>query len=728
MTLTGGLGGATDWLTVAATGAPDGSYGTWIYVGAGITTRTWKPAMPLTPGTYEFRLFANDGYTRLATSPAITVATTNPVPAITSINPSSVPAGSSPFTLRVLGTGFVGGSQIYVNNVARATTFVSTTEVRATVTAGDVVSQGMVALKVVSPGPGGGTSNTIGLIVIAPPLQPTIGSISPTAVARGSGATLLTVSGNNFVWTSTILLNGVSRNTTYVSDSELTTTLPASDFLQLGTHAVQVSTPAPGGGDSNTATLTVTGPQLTIDTDHASPGEATVTMTLSGGVGGAQDWLTVTPTNAANTDYGTWIYVGAGVTSRTWKPPMPTTPGTYEFRLFANNGYTRLATSPTITVEAGNAVPVLTSLDPASVPAGHGEFLLTIHGTGFVPGSVVILNGMIRATYFDSDTQLRATVYNSEMIAPATHIVKVRPPLPGGGLSDGMSFTVTAFPSLGVSGVTGTPGAANVTMTLANGSGTAGDWLALAAVDAPSSTFVASTVLGSGETTKTWQPTMPGTPGVYEFRLFGNNGFTRLATSPAITVGTIPPPPIPAADSVSPSSVGVGGSGLTVSLNGSNLSLNSVAYLNGSPRPTRYVSSAQRYVDLLASDLSTTGARLLYFVTPGPGGGQSNVAMLVVRAPTLTLSSATATPGQIIVLTGTNTSGDASDVVTFARVNSADDAYEQAGSTGGSTFWEWHQTMPGAGTYEFRLYSKGVRVATSLPITVTSFSATSGGQ
>ena len=33
-----------------------------------------------------------------------------------------------------------------------------------------------------------------------------------------------------------------------------------------------------------------------------------------------------------------------------WTVPMPSTPGTYEFRLFNNNGYTRVATSPTVTV------------------------------------------------------------------------------------------------------------------------------------------------------------------------------------------------------------------------------------------------------------------------------------------------------------------------------------------------------------------------------------------
>jgi hypothetical protein len=30
---------------------------------------------------------------------------------------------------------------------------------------------------------------------------------------------------------------------------------------------------------------------------------------------------------------------------------MPATPGNYEFRFFANNGYTKLATSTTVTVQ-----------------------------------------------------------------------------------------------------------------------------------------------------------------------------------------------------------------------------------------------------------------------------------------------------------------------------------------------------------------------------------------
>jgi len=61
--------------------------------------------------------------------------------------------------------------------------------------------------------------------------------------------------------------------------------------------------------------------------------------------------VTSRPTVAGspNTSYLQWTYVGAGVSTRTWTVTMPTTPGTYEFRLLLNNGFTRAATSPTVT-------------------------------------------------------------------------------------------------------------------------------------------------------------------------------------------------------------------------------------------------------------------------------------------------------------------------------------------------------------------------------------------
>jgi hypothetical protein len=64
---------------------------------------------------------------------------------------------------------------------------------------------------------------------------------------------------------------------------------------------------------------------------------------------------------------------------------------------------------------------------------------------------------------------------------------------------------------------------------------------------------------------------MPATPGDYEFRLFENGGFTRIATSPTVTVGSAPtepppdPPPPTAALDVSAAAVN-GGDAVTVTL------------------------------------------------------------------------------------------------------------------------------------------------------------------
>jgi hypothetical protein len=72
VTLQGGAGGATDWLALAAVGSPNDSYVTWTYVGTGVTTRAWT--VPVGAGSWEFRLFSNDGFTRTATSPTVTAA------------------------------------------------------------------------------------------------------------------------------------------------------------------------------------------------------------------------------------------------------------------------------------------------------------------------------------------------------------------------------------------------------------------------------------------------------------------------------------------------------------------------------------------------------------------------------------------------------------------------------------------------------------------------------
>ena len=170
-----------------------------------------------------------------------------------------------------------------------------------------------------------------------------------------------------------------------------------------------------------------------------------MTATLTGGMGGPADWLTLAPTNAPNTTYLQYVYVGAGVFDRTWTTAMPATPGTYEFRLFLNGGYTRGATSPPITVVPGpNPVPALTSTLPVSAPAGAAALSLTVNGSGFVASSIVRWNGADRVTTFVSSTQLRAAISAADLAAPGTAQMSVFNPAPGGGLSPSRPFSIVA--------------------------------------------------------------------------------------------------------------------------------------------------------------------------------------------------------------------------------------------------------------------------------------------
>jgi subtilisin len=260
VTLSNGSGGGLDWLAFAQTSAPNTSYISFVYVGAGVTSRTWTVTAPTTPGTYEFRLFLNNGYTRASTSPTVTVqAQASPVPSVSSLSPNRASAGSAAFTLVVTGTGFVGTSTVQWNGSPRATTFFSSTQLRASISSADIATVGTAQVSVVTPAPGGGTSAALPFTVAPPP-----------------------------------------------------------------TLTVNTTTVAPGGS---------------------------VTVTLTNGLGGGLDWIAFAPTNAPNTSYITFVYVGTGVTTTTWTVKAPSTPGTYEFRLFPNNGYTRAATSPTVTVQ-----------------------------------------------------------------------------------------------------------------------------------------------------------------------------------------------------------------------------------------------------------------------------------------------------------------------------------------------------------------------------------------
>jgi hypothetical protein len=139
-----------------------------------------------------------------------------PTPAISSITPTSLSAGASAQTITVMGSGFISGSVIEVGGVAEVTTYVSSTELTATVPAAQLTT-GMQLPVVVSNGTTTSSSGTPVNLVVENP-APTIASVSPSTELVSSSSPVVTVTGTGFVSTTAIDINGTSSGKDWWAD------------------------------------------------------------------------------------------------------------------------------------------------------------------------------------------------------------------------------------------------------------------------------------------------------------------------------------------------------------------------------------------------------------------------------------------------------------------------------------------------------------------------------
>jgi Putative Ig domain len=361
---------------------------------AGLTVNTSTGLIsgtPTTAGTYSITLSATNSSNQTGTG--LLTLTISSTPTISSINPSCTTAGDPQFTLTVNGTNFVSTSTVNWNGTPRATTFVSSTRLTATVPAALIATPGTASVTVVSCG---ATSGAVTFTIVA---RTTISSLNPTCATAGGPDFTLTVTGTNFVSTSTVNWNSTALATTFVSSTQLTATVPASLIATAGTASITIGNLC--GGASSTAT------PFTI----ANTPVITSPLTACGTVGVAFSY-TITATNnptsfsASPIPAGLSFNTSTGVISGT-----PTSAGTTNVTITASNGASPCNTSaPQTLVITVSARPMITSIDPTCVTPGGPQFTLTVIGTNFVSTSIVNWNGAPLATTFVSSTQLTATV------------------------------------------------------------------------------------------------------------------------------------------------------------------------------------------------------------------------------------------------------------------------------------------------------------------------------
>jgi uncharacterized protein (DUF1800 family) len=341
----------------------------------------------------------------------------------------------------------------------------------------------------------------------------------------------------------------------------------------LVTVVAPAATPTPAGGA--TAVVKVNGGTVPIT---VAPG-STVTVDITGAPGFPTDWVAKSPVSAADTGWIEWKYLNgttvaptAGRTAATLTFSMPLSPGAYNFRLFQNNIYKLVATSPTVTVSGGSPTIVVNgSAAPITVGPGAtvtlgvsggttakdwvGKYLTTAPDNGFTefkylsgstnpPANAIAaatltfvmpsVNGTYNFRMFQNDgyTQLAISPVVTVNGAPTPSPT----PVPAQVLVNGSASAITVAPG------------AKVTVNITGGT-MPKDWVGKFASGAVNTAFTEWKYLNGSTNppattikTASLTFTMPTALGTYHFRFFQNDGYLVLGTSPLVTVSNGPTP------------------------------------------------------------------------------------------------------------------------------------------------------------------------------------------
>lgn len=279
-----------------------------------------------------------------------------------------------------------------------------------------------------------------------------------------------------------------------------------------------------------------------------------------------------------------------------------------------------------------NPAPVVSSVSPAHVAAEATGVSITIHGSGFVPESRVVIGNQQRQTTYVSTTELTAALTDADVAGGGTLAVRVYTPPPGGGTSNPLNLEVrTPVPVLtSLSGTQATAGQPTHKLQV-NGTG-----------------FVTTSQVRFNGAPR---PTQRLSAGVLEATL--EEGDLRASGTYTITVSNPAPGGgtsnglafevvngVPEITLLPSWGASAGRPGFTLMVHGRGFVEGSVVRWNGVARPTQYISGARVAATISAGDVASAGAVQITVHNPSPGGGTSGTETLHVRTvPAATVTS-----------------------------------------------------------------------------------------
>ncbi len=349
---------------------------------------------------------------------------TFPGPHISVLQPSTIGAGSSDFTLAIGGSAFLNTSTVQWGGSALSTTFVNSTQLNAAVPSSLVLTPATVSITVSNSGT---LSNSVPFAV-APP---SIVTINPSNASAGSNGFTLTITGSGYTPTTQVQWNGTLLPVVFLATSQVTASIPPNLLTTPGT--VQISVLNPGGSVSNNIAFTLNPPVITqLNPAFAAVGGSLVNLVVSGTgfASGSQVLWNSTP---LVTNFISTFQLNARVTA-----DLLTAAGTAAVSVQSPGG----AKSNAVTFTIGSGGPSITTLSPAAATAGGPAFALTVNGSGFPSDSVVQWNGSTLSTAFVNGTQLTASVPASLIATSGTATIQVSS---SAGASNAVTFTINSI-------------------------------------------------------------------------------------------------------------------------------------------------------------------------------------------------------------------------------------------------------------------------------------------
>jgi hypothetical protein len=356
-------------------------------------------------------------------------------PTLSSIQPSKATVGSVGPTIVLAGNDFVARTVVQLDGAPLTTTFVSATELRATIPTTNLAAIGTLHVSVGTSPPGGGASTALAFTVENP--GPTLTTLMPLSVTAGTGDTPLTITGTGFVTGASVTVAGSKVASTIQDAQTIITTLPSAMLQTSGTLDVVVTTPAPGGGASMPLSFTVSNPAVQLTSvaptfGYVNASATTVTVVGSGFVSTSSVLFNGNPVTTTFVDGRTLtaIFPASALTAVGDYPVAVKSPP-------PGGGV-----SVPLSFRVQYLAPQVTTATPTPITAGAGATVVTVAGSGFYPASQVLFNGAASATTYGSLTSLTATLTAAQVASAGAISVTVVTPAPGGGTSNIASISV----------------------------------------------------------------------------------------------------------------------------------------------------------------------------------------------------------------------------------------------------------------------------------------------